>query len=120
MGIDRQKMKEGERYAPTLDAVIVALCRDLGRRERALMRGDCSARVAMEYRYVNSRIYEAAEEIAGAHYARIYIEEIGARTGWVSSRITLSEGAYKEEKLAVKRNIARKLHLMDGGGDASP
>ena len=99
-------------YTETLDAVVVALCRDQKRRERAIEGDSCSKRVAMEYKYINNLVREGAAEIVGEHYADVYIGEIGSRIGWVYSKIPLSESAYKLEKAEVKLNIARKLHLL--------
>lgn len=101
-------------YTDTLDAIIVALCKDYARREEALLLGECSRRTAMEYRYINARLYEAATEVVGICDGVTYIHEIGDRTGYARSKIDyVSESTYKLMKKEVKKRIARKLHLAD-------
>ena len=101
-------------YTPSLDALVVALCRDYDRREESILKSTCGGRVAIEYRYINYRILEAAREIAGSRYALLYIREIGKKVGYANSEIgCLSESAYKTEKLEVKLAVARRLSLLD-------
>ena len=101
-------------YTDTLDALIVAYCRDFQRREESVKQGYCTGRTSMEYKFLNFRISEAAMEIAGERLGGIFIEEIGNRVGFAHSRIDcLSESAYKIQKQEIKLNIARKLHLLD-------
>lgn len=110
MGI-RKDIESG--YTDTLDGIIIALCKDLGRREDAVRDKCCSKRTAMEYEYINSRIHTAAREIAGDE-ADIYIHEIGERTGYAySSVMKVSESTYKKMKKEIKFNIAKKLHMID-------
>ena len=100
-------------YTDTLDALVCALCADFDRRETALRCADMTTRVAMEYRYLNFRIFEAAAEIAGESYAKIYINEIGKRIGYAGSDIpAISESTYKLEKQQIKLAIARKLYIL--------
>lgn len=114
MGARGAVNKENAAYPATLDALVVALCADYERREASLHSSLVCRRVAMEYRYINSRIYEAAAEIAGDRYAAQYIIEIGRRIGYAHSAVNLlSETGYKEQKRLVKFNIARKMHLLD-------
>ena len=101
-------------YTETLDALVVALCRDYPRRETALERGSCTHRTGMEYRYINYQMADAAAEISGERLAPIYIEEIGNKIGYAHSQVDcVSETTYKEDKQSIKINIARKLHLLD-------
>ena len=101
-------------YGETLDNLIVAICRDYTRRENAITDKCCSARTAMEYRYLNSSVLRAAIEVAGESDGRMYIYEIGEKIGYAYSSVEdVSEGTYKQIKKEVKRNIARKLHLFD-------
>lgn len=101
-------------YTDTLDSIIVALCRDYLRRNEVLKTGDCSVRTAMEYKYINAIIYDAACEVVGVRDAVTYISEIGDRIGYASSQIDyVSESTYKQQKKEVKLNIARRLHLVD-------
>ena len=100
-------------YTDTLDGVVVALCRDFKRREDAVEKKLCSRRTAMEYEYINARVYDAAREIAGK-YALDYIYEIGERVGYAYSKVDgSSESTYKIMKKEIKKNIAKKLHMID-------
>ena len=93
----------------TLDTLIVALCADFERREERCE----DRRVAMEFKYLNARMLDAAAEIVGPRYAAIIIYEIGNRIGYASSAIPdISESTYKRRKMAVKTAIAKKLYLM--------
>lgn len=97
-------------YNDTLDDLVVALCRDFERRER---RCD-NRRVAMEHKYINTRMSDAAAEIVGTRYAEMMIREIGNRIGYAASEIEdFSESTYKRKKAEVKLAIARKLYLSE-------
>ena len=97
-----------------LSDIIVALCRDYDRRSAAIATRSSTRRVLMEYKYINTRIFDAAAEIVGSKNAETMIREIGWRIGYASSDLyTMSEGAYKNAKLGVKDNIAVKLYLKD-------
>lgn len=97
-------------YNDTLNDLVVALCRDFERRER---RTD-NRRVAMEHKYINTKMLEAAGEVVGGRYAEIIIREIGERIGYAASQMEdLSESTYKRKKTEVKRAIARKLYLSE-------
>ena len=101
-------------YTPTLDALVVALCADYARRANAVESERVTPRTGMEYKYLNYRIYEGAAEIVGERYADVYINEIGRKIGYASTKHdAVSERTYKEEKQEVKINVARKLHLLD-------
>ncbi len=94
--------------------LITALCLDYGRRQSLMERGEMSRRTDTEYRYYNFKMYDAAAEIVGERYAEQYIFEIGGAIGYAKSRIEgVSEAAYKQHKLLIKDNIAKKLHLKD-------
>lgn len=104
---------ESIEYSPTLDALIIALCKDYARRELVLSAKSCGRRTLMEYKYINYKLREAAEEVAGAD-AAAYINEIGEKIGYAYSKAgAISESTYKSRKKEVKLNIARKLHLID-------
>ena len=97
----------------SLDALVVALCADFDRRDRAIAGGELSHRVEMEYRYYNSNIYTAACEVVGAPCALLYINDIGAHRGYAHSEVgRISDTTYKRQKSAVFGNIARRLHLV--------
>ena len=97
----------------SLDALIVAMCRDYKRRESAIRAGELSRRTLMEYRYLDYRIFDGAADVVGCEDALIYIDEIGNKIGYANTALEVSERTYKERKAAVKRSIARKLHLCD-------
>ena len=104
---------EGIQYSPSLDDLIIALCKDYERREAVIADNNCGRRTVMEYKYINYMLREAAEEVAGK-YATAYINEIGEKIGYAYSRAgEVSESTYKSRKREVKLNIARKLHLID-------
>ena len=101
-------------YTSSLDDVIIALCRDYLRREDVVSVSGCNERTSIEYRYLNYRIKEAADEIVGERYALLFIEDIGKKMGYARSRIEgFSESDYKTMKRALKLGIARALHLLD-------
>ena len=98
----------------TLDLVVVALCADYLRREQAITARTVAPRTAMEYKYLNRIIADAARETVGEHYYRLYINDIGDRIGYAySDAFSITERLYKEKKREVKLNIARRLHLLD-------
>ena len=108
------RISEPSGYAPTLDKLIKMLCLDYQRRAGALEEGIVGRRVAMEYRYLNYRMIEAAGRIVGESDALQYIKEIGDSVGYAKSEILIgSEPAYKRRKQAVKLGIARALYLLD-------
>lgn len=98
----------------TVDAIVIALCGDVGRRRRKIKSGSVTRRTEMEFRYLNYKILEAAIEVVGEEEAEIFIKEIGEKIGYArSSLMHHSEATYKNRKKAVKANIAKKLHLID-------
>lgn len=99
----------------TLDALVVALCRDFMRRQVAICEGFMSKRTLTEYKYLNTGIFEAVSEVVGEFDAKAYIEEIGSMTGYAKSKFAyrMSEGTYKSYKRNITHNIAKKLHLSD-------
>ena len=98
----------------TLDELIVAVCADYERRDIAVSSGEAVGRSAMEYKYLNYRIYEGALEVVGDKYARLYINEIGRKVGFAkSAHSAVTERVYKEQKQEVKYSIAKKLHLVE-------
>ena len=103
-----------ESLMPTeLDNLIVALCADYLRRADVISRRDAPYNVIMEYRFLNYRIMNAAIEIAGSRDAILFVYDIGNNVGYASSDLySLSEAVYKERKMEVKNNIARRLSLM--------
>ena len=94
--------------------IVKALCAHYETRRYAVENKLVSKRVSMEYVYVNSKMFIAAGEIAGARYAEQFIKEIGGEIGYSRSEIdAFSESAYKTYKREIKRNIAIKLCLLD-------
>lgn len=103
------------KHLNTLDALVVALCRDYVRRQVAISEGMMSKRTLTEYKYLNTSIFEAVSEIVGEFDAKTYINEIGCMTGYANSEFgyRMSEGTYKTYKRSITKNIAKKLHLSD-------
>ena len=98
--------------------IVVALSAHYDIRDHAIAEKSVSPRVRMEYMYINSKMLDAAVEIAGARYARQFIFDIGHGVGYAKSKIdSFSESNYKKSKMAVKRRIAEKLHLLDAEGE---
>lgn len=98
----------------TADALIVALCLDYPRRKGEILSGRLSRRTDIEFRYINSKMYDAAAEIVGDELAETYIKEIGERIGYAYSSVdSVSEVTYKTKKRKVKEAIARRLYLAE-------
>ena len=98
----------------TVRQTVVALCADYSRRASLIAGGAVSRRTEIEFRYINFKILEAAEEIAPERDALTYIDEIGRRVGYAKSAISyIGERAYKTQKHGIEINIAKKLHLVD-------
>ena len=98
---------------PSLDMLIVALCRDYFRQRAAIEGHTVEKRVDTEYRYYCFKIYDAVSEIVGDRLSMIFITEIANRVGYAKSELYYySEKHYKETKLRVKQNIAKRLHLI--------
>ena len=107
-------MRIAARKEGTVRQVVVALCRDYGRRREEILRARVSRRTAMEYKYLNGMILEAAREEVGEALVPAFIAEIGEEVGYARSRVDcMAEGTYKAAKARVIRAIARKLHLCD-------
>lgn len=104
----------GKNVESSLDTLIIALCLDYGRRQRAIEEHSVTKRTDTEFRYYNFKIFDAAAEIVGERFAVRYIEEIGERVGYAKSSLDcVSEITYKNYKRMIKDNIAKKLHLCD-------
>ena len=113
MGNENVKNEGDLGYTESLDFVVVALCAAYDRRRRAGLREGLSRRVLMEYEYLDILIREGADEIVGPSLGEIFIREIGSRIGYAKSSVDrYSESVYKQLKLCIKLNVARKLHLL--------
>ena len=98
----------------TANALIVALCFDYQRRKSEILKGRLSRRTDIEFRYINSKMYDAAAEIVGEELAELYIKEIGEKIGYAYSGVEdVSEVTYKINKRKVKEGIARRLYLAE-------
>ena len=99
---------------PTVEELVIAMCKDYKRRAEALECAEVSTRTKVEFRYLNYKIADAAGELVDKRYVPVFIEEIGSRTGYASTRVDgMSENMYKSKKSSIKINIARKLHFCD-------
>ena len=104
---DEEVMCEG------LEKIIKSLCADYTRRALVLECRSAPFNVIMEYRFLNYRIMNAAIEIAGPRDARRFIKDIGEEIGYATTDLwLLSETEYKQRKIQVKNNIAKRLSLM--------
>jgi hypothetical protein len=104
----------GKRIRNSVDEVVIALCLDYERRQRAIEQRSATRRTETEFRYYNFKIFDAAAEVVGEAKADIYINEIGNRIGYAKSSLDcLSEVTYKKYKRKAMDNIAKKLHLCD-------
>ena len=98
--------------------IVEALCAHYCIRERAIREKSVGARVRMEYIYINSKMLDGAAEVVGSPYAESFIRDIGQGVGYANTEIdAFSEVFYKKSKLAIKRKIAEKLHLLDSSPD---
>ena len=104
---------DNEVLEKSLDQLVIALCADYPRQKKAIEERTAEKRIDTEYRYYCFKIYDAAAEIAGERLAEVFITEIGNRIGYAKSALYYySESHYKETKLKVKQNIAKRLHLI--------
>ena len=95
-----------------IDAIVVALCADFARRQSVIAARTAEHRVDMEYRYLNFKMLDAAQQLLCERDALIMIEEIGGEIGYARSRLVyIGEQTYKEYKRKVKDLIAVALHL---------
>ena len=98
----------------SLNSLIVALCLDYPRRRREILSRKLSRRTDIEFRYINSKMYDAAAEIVGEELAELYISEIGEKIGYAYSKVeNVSEVTYKINKRKVKEGIALRLYLTE-------
>ena len=103
-----------KREAKLLNDIIVALCADYDRRKQCALDSKMSKRVLMEYVYINSRLFDAAAEIAGPSFAEQYIYDIGNSVGYARTELYIfSEPTYKDYKARIKENMLKKLKFID-------
>ena len=103
-----------KKIADSLDLLVISLCLDYSRRQKAIEARSATKRVDTEFRYFNFKMFDAAAEIVGDSRAEAYIEEIGRKIGYAKSEMyEVSEVTYKNYKRMIKENIAKKLHLCD-------
>ncbi len=98
----------------SIDMIVCALCADYDRRGDHIANKDLPSNVIMEYRYYNTKIFNAVAEIVGDRDAESYIEDIGKRRGYTkrASPIFISENTYIKKKRECKLNIARALKFL--------
>ena len=96
-----------------IEEIVRALCADYTRRAMVMKQGSAPYNVIMEYRFLNYRILNATVEIAGTRDARGFIKDIGEEIGYSTTDLwLLSESEYKNRKIRIKHNIARRLSLI--------
>lgn len=98
----------------SIECLITAIVADYGRRAEEIAKKELSPRVIMEYRYYNTKIYNAVVEIVGESQADRYISDIGSRKGYPKDGdIYYCEAIYYRRKQACRLAIARALNLID-------
>ena len=98
----------------SIDMVITALAADYKRRAEEIAKNELPPRIIMEYRYYNTKIFNAAAEIVGEIDAERYIDDIGSKKGYpANGEIYVSERLYYRRKLECKRGIARALNFIE-------
>ena len=107
-------MRYGKITERGIERIVIALCADYRRRDRALCGSSLCHRTEIEYRYLNYKIMTAAREIVGEALADAFIDEIGGEVGYAKSSLSCySESVYKAKKSHIKYNVAKSLHLVD-------
>ena len=110
-GSKKYKTKKDEKL---LFDIIISLCADYSRRKECILKNSVSKRVKMEYVYLNSKLFDAAAEVAGEMFAERYIYDIGNGIGYARSNLYIfSESTYKEYKIIIKENMLKKLKFID-------
>jgi len=101
------------RLPPTVDALVIALCADYVRRAEAILSDETPTRMKVELRYINYKLADAVADVVERRLIPLFIEEIGSRIGFASSKIEgMGESVYKRSKAKIKVNIAKKLYLI--------
>ncbi len=96
-----------------VNRVVVALCGDYDRRERAIRRREATPEVLSSYTALNRAIDDALAEVCEEGIRVQMRADIGAGRGARRSPLYfLSEGTYKKRKRAAKYRIARILNLL--------
>lgn len=97
----------------TIDLIVKSLTADYNRRALAILRNELPPRIIMEYRYYNTKIFNAVAEIVGEEVAEDYISDIAESRGYSKNTdIYISEKGYYRKKRTCKENIARSLNLI--------
>lgn len=98
---------------PEIGRVVIALCGDYDRRERALHRGDGAPEILLNYRALNRAIDHAIAKVCEEPIRHQVLRDIAERRGARRTPInTLSEGTYKRRKRESTYQIARELRLL--------
>ena len=97
----------------SLDMVITALAADYRRRAEEIAKNELPVRIIMEYRYYNTKMFNAVAEIVGEADAERYISDIGSGKGYSQNTdIYVSEVTYYKRKRECKEGIARTLNFI--------
>ena len=100
---------------PEVGRVVVALCGDYDRRERALRsdKATASRETLRHYNMLNRAIDRALAEVCEEPIRHQLLHDIGERRGARrTSIITMSEGTYKRRKRDSTYRIAKELRLL--------
>lgn len=102
-----------EKLPPEAQRVVIALCADYDRRERALCKGDADAAVLANYACLNRTIDRAVAAVCEEGICRQIRADIGARRGARRTPLYyLGEGTFKRRKRAAEYHIAKALSLV--------
>ena len=93
--------------------VITSLAADYRRRAEEIAKNELPVRIIMEYKYYNTKIFNAVSEIVGEADAERYIADIGSGKGYSQNTdIYISETTYYKRKMECKERIARTLNFI--------
>lgn len=98
----------------SLDMLIIALAADYKRRAEEIAKKELPPRILMEYKYYNTKIFNATAEVVGEANAERYIYDIGHNKGYPKNGdIYTAEAIYYRNKRESKRGIARALNFIE-------
>lgn len=105
--------EKSAKLPPEVRQVVVALCADYDRRERALRCHSATPDVLSLYETLNRGIDRAIAEICEARICTDMRRDIGAKRGARRTPLYfMSEGTYKRRKRDTQHRIAETLHLL--------
>ena len=98
----------------SLDMVITALAADYKRRAEEIAKKELPPRIIMEYKYYNTKIFNAVAAVVGEADAERYISDIGSHSGYPKNGdIYVAEAIYYRRKRECRGGIARALNFIE-------